>query len=104
MPRSMPRRIAKIAAWRPSRFICQVPWPIATTLRPSEPNACVRIIATSCPKARLDLFLDVAQAVLPEEQLVADEEAGRPEHAARDRAVGVRDELLLHVRVRRTGE
>ena len=46
----------------------------------------------------LDLFFDVAQPILAEVQLRADEEARRAEHAARDRVVDVRDQLLLHLR------
>ena len=50
---------------------------------------------------RLDLLLDFAQAVLPEEQLVADVEARGPEGPARDRTLRVRDQLLLRIGIRR---
>src|SRR5258708_915311 len=44
-----------------------------------------------------DLFLDLAQSILAEEHLVADEEGRRAELAARDRTARVVDQLLLDV-------
>jgi hypothetical protein len=44
---------------------------------------------------REDHFLDVAQPVFAEEDLVADEEGGRAEGAARDRALRIAEQPRL---------
>ena len=44
-----------------------------------------------------DLFLDLSQPVLAEEQFASHEEAGGTEHPPRHRVLGVLDELLLEV-------
>ena len=49
-------------------------------------------------------FLDEIEPVLAEEYLVADEEGGRAERPARDRLLGIGDQLLLDPRVLRGGE
>src|ERR1700745_53960 len=48
-------------------------------------------------RLRYDFVFDVAQAVLAEIDFVTDEEGWRAERAARDRSVGVFDQLLLDV-------
>src|SRR5271169_4622266 len=53
---------------------------------------------------RDDFFLDIAQTVLAEIDLVSDEKCRRAERAARHRAVRVLDELLLDVVLLRTGD
>ena len=49
-------------------------------------------------------LLDEVQPVLAEEHLVADEEGGRAERAARHRLPGIGDQLLLDRRLLRSGE
>ena len=53
---------------------------------------------------RDDFFLDVAQAVLAEIDLVADEEGRGAERAARHRTAGVVDQLLLDFVLLGTGD
>src|SRR5215471_10031552 len=56
-----------------------------------------RALALRDIQLRDNLFLDVAQAVLAKEDLLADEEGRRTERAAIDRVVGVLDQLFLDV-------
>src|SRR5262245_39860100 len=68
--------------------------------RPLRPVCCpgtrlLGSLALSCGELRDDLFLDLADAVLAEEDLVADVEGGRTERAARHGIAGVLDQLFL---------
>ena len=58
-------------------------------------DSALTIRALSEIDRRANRLLDVAQSILAEEDLVPDEEGRRPEGAARDRAFGVGQELVL---------
>src|SRR6516164_2895933 len=71
-----------------------------TSLLSSRWNAAnrpLRGLALIDIQLRDDLFLDIAQAVLAKENLVADEEGRRAERGARHRVAGVLDQLFLDV-------
>src|SRR5258707_5239663 len=61
-------------------------------------------LALRVGQLRDNLFLDVAQTVLAEIDLVADEEGRGAERTARHRASGVLDQLLLNVILLGPGE
>src|SRR6516225_2734653 len=61
------------------------------------PIGASRRLAPRDIQLRHDLFLDVAQAVLAEKDLFADEEGRRAEGTARHRIAGVLDQLFLDV-------